>query len=344
MCKITQEYFKYASQKFCKDKSIVNSQKLNLYAKKLGYKNYNAILPILKKNKSMLDKKLFEPEEAFSGDLEDIIETMLYPNRAFKVKTGTDADTAEFYVAEYDGYLFDEELRQTEAVSTAKSIGFFMPKNTFAIFSSFQITQYADRENEDEIESAKECIKDSMIEMLVDADEKFYFGATASVADVTYDQYMDNISRWKNIFDAENAFFFHLHYVYFPEEISEELVKKNLKDIFHTFIHKYMLYDYYTITSFVMELPFNKEKMNSAQFDFVQIIIDILKSSYTHWNKIFTNPIHKNYFNEGEDGYSYIYFARKDIEGLEASKCRKRIPFKKIRKKDIRWKIKQIQL
>ncbi len=320
MCTLTAKCFKYMAQKKYPEKNLKNSQKLNLYAKELGYKSYNAILPTLKSNHPVLNLDLlFLPPKNYDSLDETEATRMQYPpNKIISSTIDNDLfdDVIDFMFSENYDYLLQERFVTKKSALEAKSIQFVIPSNLIATFSSHSFAYYGSMDELLDHSQKTRSIQASLELMSFNADNCFTTGASSATTDTLRYQYNKSIGKIKDINYAENIYFYVLNDIEFVGKSGSEYLLESFKVTIYAFIHYYMRYDRYSSTSLVIELPFSTQNMSVEQFHLVESIIETITCSCEMYEKIFTKPVHLDYSEFDKDmTYSYIFFTRKDIEG-----------------------------
>ncbi len=319
MCTLTTKCFKYIAHKKYKEKNIKSSQKLNLYARDIGYKSYNAALSVLNKNLPSFDLKfLFSDIELHKySDLEEMKAMSMehVPDKFMSATIDNELfdDVLDFMFSENDSHLFEERFVDEDPFFEAKTIQFFVPSNLIATFTSQTFPYHV---GTNEYFDQEEVIKSYLDLMAFNSDNCFQIGASSASVDALCYQHEKYISKIKDIDYAENIRFCVLNNIQFVGESDSNDLFKSFRVAIYAFIHYYMRYDYYTSTSLAIELPFSSKDMNADQFHLVESVIETITSSCEMYEKIFTKPVHLDYSEFDERmTYSYIFFTRKDIEG-----------------------------
>jgi len=319
MCNLTTECFKYLAQQKFQDRKLSHSEKLNLFAIENGYKNYNAALKAISLNIPAFDIRLLFPDTKESNDLEEMKKEVIYqlPNRYFSVTIENENfdEVIDFQFTETDNFIFGEKFHTEEQAFSAKSINFFIPSNMIATFSSQTFTHSCAFDDIEEIEQIV-FIESSLNKMAVNADDCFVIGASAKTAEVLCYQYEKSITKIKDVEDSNLMNFFVLNNINFIDNKKKEYLKESFEVVIHAFIHLYMRYDYYTSSSFIIEIPFSTKNMTAEQFHLVQYLSETIISTCDDWKNVFTKPVHLYYTEYDKNrSYSYLFFTRKDIKG-----------------------------
>lgn len=332
MCTLTTKCFKYLAHQKYPEKKFKNSKKLDLYAKELGYKNYNSILPTLKKNLPKIDLRLLFPDAKYYNALEDIeresfsdiaknieLDMPLARYRMAQIDNALFDEVVDFQFLEQEDYIFHEKFTTVDDGFTAKSIRFNIPSNLEITFSEQTFRYYGGYNVKD---ASEEYMKKNLVNMdlkimMNNGENCFTEGASSATTEALYYQHENCISKIKDIKDAESISFYVLNNAKFLGKGNEVYLGENFKIAMYAFIHYYMRYSYYSSTSLAIELPFSTKDMNANQFHLVEAIIETITSSCEAYEKIFTKPIYLDYseFDKDVIACSYIFFTRKDIEG-----------------------------
>lgn len=331
MCTLTAKCFKYLAHQKYPEKEIKNSKKLDLYAKELGYKNYNSILPTLKENLPKIDLRLLFPDTKYYNVLEDIeresfddiaknIELDMPLARYLMAQVDNELfdEVADFQFLEQEDYIFHEKFTTVDDGFTAKSIQFNIPSNLKVTFSEQTFRYYGGYKVKD---VSGEYMKKNLVNMdlktMVNNGENcFVEGVSSATTEALYYQHENCISKIKDIKNAESISFYVLNNAKFLGKGNESYLMKNFKITMYAFIHYYMRYDYNSSTSLAIELPFSTKDMNADQFHLIEAIIETITNSCKAYEKIFTKPVHLDYSEFDKNATSsYIFFTRKDIDG-----------------------------
>lgn len=320
MCTLTTKCFKYIAQKKYSEKNLKNSQKLNLYAKELGYKSYNAILPTLKSNHPVLNLDLLFSDAKNYVSLDEMKTECIQhmPNKIISSVIDNDLfdDAVDFMFTENDDYLFKERFMTKKSAIEAKSIQFVIPSNLIATFSSHSFAYYGSMDELLDHSQKEQHVQSSLELMSFNTDNYFTTGASSATIDALCYQYDKSISQIKDINYAENIYFYVLNDIGYVGKGNSEYLLDSFKVTIYAFIHYYMRYDHYSSTSLAIELPFSSKDMNADQCHLVESISEAITCSCEMYEKVFTKPVHLDYSEFDKDmTYSYIFFTRKDIEG-----------------------------